>query len=490
MYKSNLYRKILLLLNFIILIPQSSLVLVDKEDTNYNILEESYLNKKNIPYKNNLINNKHINKEDDSCASRNECNFNQICYNSKCYDNDENSFCVLTENNNEKNHQGNCSEPFYCENNKCYQRISYEEECEEKKYYQCTITADTEEPICRNNVCKKYKNENANFLSSNYGIYGTIAFIVFLIILFLTIYKVVTKYNEKNKRLIERRSRNIDDYPSTSVLKPSVEGNTYMRSVKDRNNIESDDQNNIPTNRNIIKPNKYKTSDLLKIIKKDSDITGNIYPKTPQSVSTLINKSYASSNNLINKKLSSQELISNSYQGNSSAAVSSPNETSVYSPSFQDFNTTNSYSYSNPFDTRKFNSFNTTHIIPSPAPASHYYSLSSPKKLLPIDIPISPINVHDEFGTSHDEIGSSSSNIPYMLDLEGAAANDDNQTTLSFDEGVIKISNTKSNNSQDCNIQETIIYSYSENNSSNNNIFYSQEINTLTNSKKDKKITY
>jgi len=480
MYNSN--KKILLLLNFSILISRGLSVSINKDVKYNNIIVKSFLkNNKNIYFQDNLINNENINKRGNYCVSKIDCNFNQNCFNNVCYDDISNFSCVLTSKD-DKFHQGNCSEPYYCENNKCHSRIPYEGNCEESKYYQCTLTNDSNEPKCIDNKCRKYYDESPNFLSSIYGKCATAGFIIFLIILFITVYKIVTKQNEKNEKFNEQKSssfRNIDDYHSSNVLNPSAEESTYMRSVKNKN-IESDKRDNASSSKRDIILSEYITSDPQKIVnyKKDSDITGNLYSITPQSASTLINKSYTSSNNLIDKKSTLHEYLSNSYQGNSIAAVSSPNETSVYSPSFKEFNSGNSYPYFNPSDSRRFNSFNTyNNIISSPAPASHFYSLSSPKKLLPIDIPISPINTHDEYG--------SSSSIPYILDMEGAAANDDNQTTLSFDEGVIKISNTKSNSSQDCNIQETIIYSYSESNSCHNNIFFSQDINTPL-SKKEK----
>jgi hypothetical protein len=393
-----------------------------------------------IQERNNSIFNKR-NELFNTCKSLLDCDINQICYMNKCYDNISDQVCI-EDPEDIITHRGNCTNPYYCEKGKCKNRISYNDECSEKLEYQCYETQDDHKPRCRNDKCQIKSEEDINFITSEMGLFFVAGFILFLIIVFFTVFYCATKYNKNHSDVInEQLNSNTIESSYINMLNPSLERNLYLRSLKESINQLS--QNDATYKKNAVL-NKFKANEpyLTVNTKKDFDTTGNNCPKSPQSASTLINKSFSSTSNFIDRKRTSQRssILNSSYRHNSSLGISSPNENIYYNISFQDFNTSNSFTYLSPSDSRnliqQLNTVNSTTTTTTPSTLHQSFSFSS-KKHAPIDSPILPLNIRN-----HDDSIVTSS-TPYILE-EVDENNEDNQTTLSFDDGILKMSNKDS----------------------------------------------
>jgi len=479
----------IVLLSFIILTNYSLALFIDNNEIYFgNKKVKNYINKDNlsvlIDYDQNVFN-----KRDSlygTCKTSRNCDFNQICYMNKCYENIEDQICV--ENPKDlKRHRGNCTDPYYCENGKCKKRISYNEECLKEIEYQCYETQDKKEPKCRKNKCQIKSEEEINFITSSRGMISVLIYGIFLVFVFFTVLHCVNRYNRKHNKIIidqlktNTMNNNNNNNTNTNIengcpneLNPSFERNLYLRSIKEKEGkLNQDDDDSSKKSANTIL-NKYKTNDPYTTInnKKDLDTAGNTCPKTPQTASTtLINKSYSSTNNLLERNRSSQRssILNASYRRNSSVGGGSPNENSIYNISFQDFNTSNSFSYLSPSDTKnmipQFNTYNSattpltpiTPITPNTLYQSQSLSFSNNnKRLSPIESPTLLLN------NKHYDEAVASTSTPYIMNIE--EEEDDNHTTLSFDDGVIKMSNknfSMSFNSKDNN-KDIVEISYSE----------------------------
>ncbi|KAG4091289.1 hypothetical protein H8356DRAFT_1051946 [Neocallimastix lanati (nom. inval.)] len=495
----------ILLLNIAILINHGLTFFI--ENKNIFIEDESiknFINIENIsiPINYNLKEKNKRNEVLNTCKSRIDCDINQICYMNKCYDNISGQNCI--EDKKDITHKGNCTSPYYCEEGKCQNRISYNSECSIELEYKCYETQDNHKPKCRNRKCQIKSEEEKNFITSEKGIVFALCFGVFLIIVFFTVFHCVNRKNKKRCNVINKKKlkTSTNENSSSDELNSSLEKKLNTLSIKQTENKSNQDD---ITYGNTEVLNQFKTNEPYMTIngKKDFDTGSNTNPETPQSISTLINKSYSSTNNLIDRNRISQRssILNSSYRHNSSAGVSSPNssnsspnENSLYNISFQDFNSTNSYTYLSPIESRnlipQFNTissvtsptkipqFNTVSSVTSPtkipqfntissvmSPTTYHQSFSfSNRKLSPIDSPIFSLNTRNR-----DEPVASSS-IPYILEVEGEGEDDeDNQTTLSFDDGVIKMTNKNS-----------ISFS-SKSNKDIVDIYYSDEVNTSNN---------
>jgi len=467
----------ILLLSFIISINPNLAFLINNKEIYYDRKQiRNYIYNENlsipIEYNQNFFNKR---ENFDTCKSKRDCGYNHICYMNKCYKNITNQICI--EDPKDKiRHRGNCTDPFYCEDGICKKRISYNDECNDKLEYQCYETKDKKEPKCRRNKCQIKSEEEINFITSSKGMYCVIGFGVFLIGVFFTVLHFTNRYNKKHSTIIlsQSKSNSLKENSYPNELNPSFERNLYMRSIKEKEMKESKDNSSDKKSTNTIL-NKYKTNEPYTTVnsKKDFDPAGNTYPKTPQTASTtLINKSYSSTNNLIERNRTSQRSsILNSYRRNSSLGGLSPNENSLYNISFQDFNTSNSFSYISPSDSKnmfpQYNTFNSTTIPLTPiTPASPSSILHKSASLFNSGKKISPILTFNNKYTTNEAIASTST--PYIMDVE----DDDNHTTLSFDDGVIKMSNKNSSMSfsNKDNNKDIVEISYSE------DVSYSEDI--------------
>jgi len=356
------------------------------------------------------------------------------------------------------------------------------------------------------------KNEDVkdkNFFRNGITRVIIVIFIIFLLMLFVFVYHFASK--QKNKMTKEDEySQNSKKHSSNKNSNGDKEKNIYNNNLKIRNNklITEDDT---AYYKNLI-IDQFKANDSFIISgnsKKEYDITGSLstsFQKTPQSASTLINKSFSSNNFTDKGRLSerssglnssygknnsgiisstndnsfynahyrknsagaisspnqSESLYYKSRRKNSAGAVSSSNDKSYYNNSpFQDYNNYNSYNYQYSSDTKgnsqRFNTSTTTTVSSSSitSPASVYKSIYT-QKATPIETPI--------FSQSHRRMTSNSN--PYKYDKDennakkekgdnGKNKNEDDMSTISFDDGVLKVTSFKNN-------KESIIYSYSE----------------------------
>ncbi|ORX61144.1 hypothetical protein BCR36DRAFT_341461 [Piromyces finnis] len=424
MYWKHNYSKVLFFLNFIVIFNNSLAHYINKE--NINDIQINNNSPKRIP----ILFKKEVNiiiKESNNCIKNEDCDNGYICLNKKCNIDYTDKKCEMKSKNNK------CPEPFICIKNVC----------------QINDNAKFISNIGNGN----------NFILTEKGLIFIICFIVFLIIVFFSVLHFASKYKidiDKVNKQQEQINSNIS-YPP-NMLNPSEERNAYIRSLKEKES-KLTSQNDVDTyikNDDIL--NQFKLNDPYTTInsKKDYDIAGNIYPKTPQSGSTLINKSYSSTNNLINKnRLSERSSIHNpNYRKFSTGAISAMKDPSFYSSSIQDFNTSNSFSYIYPSENKIYNQqYNSYNSSPASPRAVHHQSLSLtiPRKLSTFESPI----LHGHTTYLHEGIPSTSNHIPYIL--EDDEEDDDQQTTLSFDSGVLKVASSSFKKNK-----ESIIYSYSE----------------------------
>jgi len=427
MYRKHIYCKFIILLNTIVLLNNSLAYYINKEniqiDTNSRE-SSSLLNKREV----NVISN-----ETKNCNTNSDCDNNSICFNKICYINYNNKECNIVDN------KDSCPKPFYCKDNVCHLR------------YDGKYITDS--------------NEGSNFLLSDIGKICIFFFIVFLIIVFFAVFHLATKYNIHTQKMNKEQFKNSQQKTSNppNMLNPAEERNLYIQSIKEKRESKTINQNEDIYNKDAIL-NNLKTNDPYTTVntKKDFDVAGNTYPKTPQSGSTLINKSFSSTNNLIDKnRFSERSSIQNSYYRKYSAGgFSSIKDPSIYNTSFQDFNTSNSLTYLYPSENKAYispynissNTLSSSPISPSSTRHQQSLSLSLPKKSH-FESPVLRGNY------CHRTYASTSNQIPFILEDNEDDVDDndeDNQTTLSFDSGVLKVSSSSFKN------KESIILSYSE----------------------------
>jgi len=476
----------ILFLSIVILINHTIAFFVENKNIFIdNEMVENFINIENIsiPINYNLQEKNKRNEILNTCKSRIDCDINQICYMNKCYDNISGQTCI--EDKKDITHRGNCTSPYYCEEGKCQNRISYNSECSVELEYRCYETEDDHKPKCRNRKCQIKSKEEINFITSEKGMFFVLCFGVFLIIVFITVFHCVNRQNKKRCNIINKKKlkSSTNENSSSNVLNPSLEEKLKTLSIKQSESKSNQDDVTYGKNEVL---NKFKTNEPYMTIngKKDFDTGGNNNPETPQSISTLINKSYSSTNNLIDRNRISQRssILNSSYRHNSTAGVSSPNsspnsstnfsppENSLYSISFQDFNTTNSYTYLTPTESRNLiPQFNTVSSVTSPTTYHQSFSFSN-RRLSPIDSPVYSLNMKNR-----DEPVASSS-IPYILEVEGEEEEDeDNQTTLSFDDAVIKITNKNSISFSNKNNKDIVDIYYPDEVNTSNNVNYNYE---------------
>jgi len=319
---------------------------------------------------------------------------------------------------------------------------------------------------CINDNCdndREIKFHGHPYLLTRSGILFMILFTVFLVIVFVVVLKLTNKHNKIEKIKYQQEVSNVSntskiEYPDQEdELNPSKNRSLFIQSIKRSEHNSINQENDDTFQKNVI--NNYRPNDPYTTYnnKKEYDIESNIYPKTPQSASTLINKSYGSTNNLIDKnKFTIRNSVPYNYRKNSVGALSTPIEP-TYNNTFSnhDFNTTNSCIYINPFENRyfipQFNTYNSVINSPIASPFSYNQSISLPMK--------SSICGSQVLQSSMHEGQASSYHYPTEMDIEEESDGDDHTTTISFDDGVLKVqlSDTfkKSN-------KGSVVYSYSE----------------------------
>jgi len=334
---------------------------------------------------------------------------------------------------------------------------------------------------CVGNNCKEFQeciNDNCvndreikkfrghPYLLTRYGILFMFLFAVFLVIIFVMVLKLTNKHNKNEKIKYQREISNASKMEYSNKKDEFDSSNNrslFIQSLKKSEHNSLNQDNDDIYQKNVI-DNNYKPNDPYTTYnnKKEYDNESNIYPKTPQSASTLINKSYGSTNNLIEKaRFSVRNSIPYNYRKNSVGAVSTPIEPTYNNNfSYHDFNTTNSCIYVSPFENRyfipQFNTYNSVinSVINSPiaSPNSYNQSISLPMK--------SSIYVESQLQSSIHEGPASSCHYPTEMDIE-EESDEDNHTTLSFDDGVLKVQLTNSNSFKKSN-KGSVVYSYSE----------------------------
>ncbi|OUM58232.1 hypothetical protein PIROE2DRAFT_21391 [Piromyces sp. E2] len=404
----------------------------------------------------------------DVCSTNKDCKENNVCFNSKCYENHTNEKCDMDSIKE-------CPKPYRCIDSVCQLPKEGNNFLFKRSVYRCASKYNinkfknvekqhkriSQNPI-NNNESNPSKEQNINKEIENKIAYQND-----------DIYKKEGIYNKDiyikdiyNKSMYNDLDNKDDTYNKGDISNKDIytKNDIYKDDIFTKNDIYKDDiynRNNNILNNDIM--NNLKINDPYTTVydKKDYDIAGNTYPKTPQSGTTLINKSFSSTNNLIEKNMLHEKTsISNSYYRKYSGGnVSSlrDHSPSMYSNSFQDINTSNSftnfYSPENKPYVPPYNTFNCS-PIPPPAVAHHQsQSLSLPRKASPIESPN-----FSNFTNCHRTYASTSNQISFILESNEEDEDDeDNQTTLSFDSGVLKVSSSSFKKNK-----ESIIYSYSE----------------------------
>jgi len=343
-----------------------------------------------------------------------------------------------------------------------------------RNYNQCRSNDDCndgqncDEGSCINNI---YENQSKakNFLLGKSGLLIMGIFVIFLIIVFVVVLKITNKHNKIEKMKYTREIKSVSniEYQDPDILKPSDDCNLYIQTENENvhnsvNQIDNDDYDDYKKNEieNKTNDDPYTTYDN----KKDYDIENTSFPKTPQSAqssSTLINKSYGSTNNLIEKRrFSMRNSISMrnsvpyfnfSYRKNSVGALSSPIEASHNNNfTYHDFNTSSSCFLLNHSDNRYFVPQFNTYNSPIPSPNSFNQSLSLHQKSSIYESQVLQSSIHEGQTSTYQ--------YPLEMDIDQDSDGDDH-TTLSFDEGVLKVSLSDPFNNKN---KSSAVYSYSE----------------------------